>query len=216
MSQALKITAAVLSILLFAAPVAQAGDSPQDIKLRLGGGNPVAGQSKSAMCQGCHGADGNSPVPNFPKLAGQYGGYLRKQMIDFQTGARVDPVMSGMAAAVTDNQDLLDISAYFASQKQMKGAGAMNEAGKKLFLEGDPARGIYGCINCHGENGKGLTPDNALFPVIGGQHKDYLVKQITDLKTGARKNDPASMMAVIAKAMTDSEIETVAAYLAAQ
>jgi len=216
MSQALKISATVLSILLFAAPAAMAGDSPQDIKLRLGGGDPVAGQGKSAMCQGCHGADGNSPAPNFPKLAGQYGGYLRKQIIDFQTGARVDPVMSGMAAAVTDNQDLLDITAYFAHQKQMKGVGATNEAGKKIFVDGDPARGIYGCINCHGENGKGRSPDNALFPVIGGQHKDYLVKQITDLKNGSRKNDPASMMALIAKAMTDSEIEAVAAYLAAQ
>lgn len=216
MSQALKITAAVLSMLLFTAPAAKAGDSPQDIKQRLGGGDPVAGQGKSAMCQGCHGADGNSPAPNFPKLAGQYGGYLRKQIMDFQSGARVDPVMSGMAAAVTDNQDLLDIAAYFARQKQMKGAGATNEAGKKLFLEGDPARGIYGCITCHGESGKGRSPDNALFPVIGGQHKDYLVKQITDLRTGSRKNDPAGMMAGVAKAMTDSEIEAVSAYLSAQ
>ena len=72
------------------------------------------------------------------------------------------------------------------------------------------------CTGCHGENGKGRSPDNALFPVIGGQHKDYLVKQITDLKTGSRKNDPAGMMAGVAKAMTDSEIEAVAAYLAAQ
>ena len=206
----------MLSMLLFTTPAAKAGDSPQDIKQRMGSGDPVAGQGKSAMCQGCHGADGNSPAPNFPKLAGQYGGYLRKQIMDFQSGARVDPVMSGMAAAVTDNQDLLDIAAYFSRQKQMKGAGAMNEVGKKLFLEGDPARGIYGCINCHGESGKGLTPDNALFPVIGGQHKDYLVKQITDLKTGSRKNDPAGMMAGVAKAMTDSEIEAVSAYLSAQ
>ena len=216
MSHAIKIMAAVFSILLCAAPVAQAGDSPKDIKLRLGAGNPVAGKDKSAMCQGCHGVDGNSPAPGFPKLSGQFADYLRKQILDYQTGARVDPVMSGMAATVTVNQDLLDIAAYFASQKQMKGVAGKSEAGEKMYREGDPARGIYGCINCHGENGKGRTPDNALFPLIGGQHKDYLVKQITDLKAGNRKNDPGSMMATVAQALTSGEIEAVAEYLAGQ
>lgn len=213
MSYATKISAAILSALLLSAPAAYAGDSPADIKMRIGKGNPAAGKDKSAMCQGCHGADGNSAAPNFPKLAGQYGDYLRKQVIDFQTGARVDPTMTGMAATVTDKQDLADIAAYFASQKQMKGTGGTNEAGRKMYLEGDSARGIYGCVNCHGENGRGKAPDDAFFPVIGGQHKDYLVKQITDLKNGARKNDPAGMMANVAKAMTDSDIQAVAEYL---
>jgi cytochrome c553 len=215
-SHAMKITAAVFSLLVFAAPVAQAGDSPQDIKARIGSGNPTAGKDKSAMCQGCHGADGNSPAPGFPKLSGQYADYLRKQILDFQTGARVDPVMSGMAAAVTDSNDLHDIAAYFASQKHMKGAAGKSPAGEKLYREGDAARGIYGCINCHGVSGKGLAPDNALFPVIGGQHKDYLVKQITDLKAGTRKNDPGSMMANVAKGLTTVEIEALAEYLAGQ
>lgn len=214
MSYAMKITSAVFSMLLFAVPVAQAGDSPQDIKARIGSGNPAAGKDKSAMCQGCHGADGNSPAPGFPKLSGQFADYLRKQILDFQSGARVDPVMSGMAAALTDSTDLHDISAYFASQKQMKGAAGKSEAGEKLYREGDPARGIYGCVNCHGENGKGLAADNALFPVIGGQHKEYLVKQITDLKMGNRKNDPGSMMANVAKGLTTAEIDALSEYLA--
>lgn len=213
MSHASKISALVFSLLLVAAPAIHAGDSPADIKLRLGGGDPAAGKDKSAMCQGCHGADGNSAAPNFPKLSGQFADYLRKQVLDFQSGSRVDPTMTGMAAAVTDSKDLLDISAYFASQKQMKGAGGKNDAGRKLYVEGDAARGIYGCINCHGENGKGKSPENALFPVIGGQHKDYLVKQINDLKAGQRKNDPAGMMAAIAKAMAPGDIEAVADYL---
>jgi cytochrome c553 len=213
-SYAMKITSAVFSMLLFAVPVAQAGDSPQDIKARIGSGNPAAGKDKSAMCQGCHGADGNSPAPGFPKLSGQFADYLRKQILDFQSGARVDPVMSGMAAALTDSTDLHDISAYFASQKQMKGAAGKSEAGEKLYREGDAARGIYGCVNCHGENGKGLAADNALFPVIGGQHKEYLVKQITDLKMGNRKNDPGSMMANVAKGLTSAEIDALAEYLA--
>lgn len=216
MLRAKKMTAAVFSMLLLAAPVVQAGDSQQDIKARIGSGNPAAGKDKSAMCQGCHGGDGNSPAPGFPKLSGQFADYLSKQIVDFQTGARVDPVMSGMAAALTDRTDLHDITAYFASQKQMQGAAGKSVAGEKLYREGDAARAIYGCINCHGERGKGLAPNNALFPVIGGQHKEYLVKQITDLKTGNRKNDPGSMMANVAKGLTAGEIEALAEYLAGQ
>ncbi|MCB1885998.1 MAG: cytochrome c4 [Rhodocyclaceae bacterium] len=207
--------AALLSMVL-AAPVAGAGDSAADIQARIGAGDPAAGKDKSAMCQGCHGADGNSAAPNFPKLAGQYADYISKQVIDYQKGVRQDPTMTGMAAAVASEQDLHDIAAYFASQKLMKGSGASNDAGRTFYLEGDMARGIYGCVNCHGEQGKGKAPDNALFPVIGGQHKDYLVKQLNDLKGRARSNDPAGMMADVARKMTDEDIAAVAEYLAAQ
>jgi len=213
MSYTMKITAAVLSISLFTVTAAFAGDSPEDIQQRIGKGDPVAGKDKSALCQGCHGEKGISDAPSFPKLAGQFANYLQKQVHDFQTEARVDPTMSGMAATVTEHQDLLDITAYFASQKQMKGSGGNNEAGKQVFLEGNATSGVYGCVNCHGENGKGKSPNNALFPVIGGQHKDYLVKQLTDFKNGDRKNDPAGMMGNIAKAMTAPEIEAVSDYL---
>lgn len=208
-----KIRAAVFSMSLFMATAASAGDSPEDIKARIGKGDPVAGKDKSAMCQGCHGEKGMSDATTFPRLAGQFANYLQKQIHDFQKEARVDPTMSGMAATVTEHQDLLDITAYFASQKQMKGSGGNNEAGKQLYLEGNATSGVYGCVNCHGENGKGKSPDNALFPVIGGQHKDYLVKQLTDFNKGDRKNDPAGMMGNIAKSMTTAEIEAVSDYL---
>ena len=207
-----KGSAALLSIFLFSAS-AYAGDSAEDIQQRIGKGDPAAGKDKSAMCQGCHGEDGNSAAPNFPKLAGQFANYLQKQIRDFQSEARVDPTMSSMAATVTERQDLLDITAYFASQKQMKGSGGSSEAGMKLYIEGNAATGVYGCINCHGENGKGKSPNNAVFPLIGGQHKDYLVKQLTDFKKGDRKNDPSGMMADIAKLMTNAEIEAVSEYL---
>ncbi len=207
---------AVFALMVLLAPVAGAGDSAADVQARLGTGDPVAGKDKSAMCQGCHGADGNSAAPSFPKLAGQYADYISKQVVDYQKGVRQDPTMTGMAAAVASEQDLHDIAAYFASQKQMKGSGASNEAGRKLYVEGDMARGIYGCVNCHGEQGKGKAADNPLFPVIGGQHKDYLVKQLNDLKGRARSNDPAGMMADIARNMTDADIAATAEYLASQ
>jgi cytochrome c553 len=214
MSFVRKKIALVLPLLMLAAVTVHAGDSPADIKARLGGGDPVAGKAKSAMCQGCHGEDGNSLAPSFPKLSGQFADYISKQVLDFQAATRADPVMTGMAAAVTDKTDLADISAYFASQKQMKGAGSKNDVGRALYLQGDAARGIYGCVNCHGENGKGMAPNNAFFPVIGGQHKDYLAKQLADLKSGSRKNDPGGMMAAIAKQMSDADIAAVAEYLA--
>lgn len=201
--------AIALTLTLFPVAVALAGDSPEDIKQRMGSGNPVAGKAKSAMCQGCHGEDGNSAAPSFPKLAGQYAVYIQKQIHDFQGGtSRSDPIMSGMAATVTDKNDLLDISAYFASQKQMKGDNpVVNAAGKKRFLDDN------GCINCHGVNGKGMAPNNPLAPVIGGQHKDYLIKQLNDFKSGARNNENSGMMPMIAGFMDDAEIEAVADYI---
>ena len=198
--------AVALTLTLFPVAVAFAGDSPDDIKQRIGTGDPAAGKVKSAMCQGCHGEDGNSAAPNFPKLAGQHAAYIQKQIHDFQRGtSRSDPIMSGMAATVTDKQDLLDISAYFASQKQMKGENpVVNETGRIRFLDDN------GCVNCHGENGKGNAPNT---PVIGGQHKDYLIKQLNDFKSGARNNENSGMMTMIAGFMDDADIEAVADYL---
>ena len=198
--------AITLAIALLPTAFAFAGDSPEDIKLRMGSGNPNAGKVKSAMCQGCHGEDGNSAVATFPKLAGQYAAYIQKQIHDFQGGtSRSDPIMSGMAATVTDKQDLLDISAYFASQKQMKGdSPVVNEAGRKRFLDDN------GCINCHGENGKGKGPNS---PAIGGQHKEYLIKQLNDFKNGTRTNEQSGMMSMIAGFMDDEQIEAVADYI---
>lgn len=198
--------AVVLGIALFAATSVYAGDTPEEIKRRIGGGNPEAGKEKSALCQGCHGEDGNSVVPNFPRLAGQYAEYIFRQINNFQTGTRSDPVMTGMAATVTNRKDLADIAAYFASQKLMTGTPEKHEAGQKLALG-------YGCLGCHGEDGKGKPANNSIFPVIGGQHKDYLVKQLHDFKTGARDTDMSGTMNELANRMTDADIEAVAEYL---
>lgn len=198
-----------LAIALLSAAAAYAGDSPDEIKQRMGTGNPVAGKEKSAMCQGCHGENGNSTSSDYPKLAGQYAAYIQKQVNNFKAGSRTDPVMSGMAATVTEDQDLLDIAAYFSSQHQMKSAKPVaNKSGQERFT--DPGNG---CATCHGVNGKGLAPDKSQAPVIGGQHKDYLVKQLNNFRSGARRNDPGGMMGIVAGFMTDEEIEDVASYI---
>jgi cytochrome c553 len=186
--------------------------------MSAGEGDAKAGQTKSELCQGCHGADGISIDPTtFPNLAGQFEGYIFKQVQDFQLGNRNDDTMSAMAAMVTERQDLKDIAAYFASQKQMKGkpsGSKVANAGKKIFETGNKKLGDYGaCVRCHGENGKGKSKTISLFPVIGGQQKAYVIKQLKDFKAGTRVNDPAGMMAMVAKGLDDKEIEAVADYV---
>jgi len=180
-------------------------------------GDPKAGKTKSELCHGCHGVDGISVDPTtFPNLAGQYAGYIFKQVQDFQLGNRQDDTMSAMAGMVTSKQDLKDIAVYFQSQKKMQGKptnSALANKGKTIFEDGNPKTGVYGCVNCHGKNGKGKGPTISLFPVIGGQQKAYLIKQLKDLKSGKRQNDPAGMMSDIAKKLSDQEIQAVAEYL---
>ena len=204
MTMLIKVAVCTLSIIVFAVSSTASA-----------AGDPVAGKDKSALCQGCHGEDGMSAAPSFPRLAGQYAGYIRKQVADFQARVRKDDTMEGMADTVTEKQDLEDIAAYFASQKTMRGdATTSSFPGKYLYMNGNTATNLYGCINCHGENGKGKSPNNSVFPVIGGQHKDYLVKQLNEFRSGTRSNDPAGMMGDIAEKMTDVEIDAVAEYLA--
>ncbi len=186
------------------------------------GGDAKAGAGKSELCQGCHGADGMTVNPECPNLAGQKPGYIFKQVIDFQKGLRNNDTMSAMAALAGSVQDLKDISAYYASQKTMEGSrymmGAPTDkkkiaAGKKIFLNGNPRTGLYGCVNCHGKNGKGKSETNQIFPVIGGQTKEYLMKQLKDFRKADRTNDPANMMMDIAKKLSDKEIDEVTEYL---
>lgn len=218
-----KNIAAALAVLLLAAPpVAYAGDSPSEINQRIGTGDPVAGKDKSAFCQGCHGEDGNSASGTFPKLAGQWSDYIQKQFREFKTGARFNETMSDIVTSVDDFNDLFDITAYFASQKQMMGTpiSTENDAEKKLYVEGDKLfnegnkrTSAFRCVKCHGEHGKGQPLNNNLFPVIGGQHKEYLIKQLTDFKTEDRENDRSGFMLRITTHLTDHDIEALATYL---
>jgi len=188
----------------------------------LAGGDPVAGAEKAGLCMGCHGEDGMSVNPECPNLAGQKPGYLFKQVIDFQKGLRNNDTMSAMAAMAGSPQDIKDISAFYAAKKSMDGKRYMMgpptdkkkiAAGKKIFLNGNPRTGLYGCVNCHGKNGKGKSETNQIFPVIGGQTKEYLMKQLKDFRKADRTNDPANMMMDIAKKLTDTEIDHLTEYL---
>ncbi len=187
-------------------------DSAEAIKLRSGPGDPVAGKSKAELCTGCHGEEGNSFEGMAPKLAGQYGKYIAKQLRNFQSGTRTHQIMSAIAATVSDD-DLADISAYFASRTKMKGGGSNNKLGENLFLHGDMSRMMVACFNCHGVNGKGKSPINSVFPVIGGQQKDYIRGQLINFRAGDRSNSPGGVMNIITQKLTDTELEALADYI---
>jgi cytochrome c553 len=124
--------------------------------------------------------------------------------------------MSAMAATVNDN-DLVDIAAYFSSQDRMKGDGLTNNPiGRKLFLSRDTSPLGLACINCHGEKGQGLEPKISAFPIIGGQHKDYIRQQLINFREGSRTNSPNGMMNKMASSLTDSQIEALAEYISQQ
>jgi cytochrome c553 len=190
-------------------------ESEESIKVRVGPGNPVAGLDKSLLCQGCHGEEGNSLEGLVPKLAGQYGIYIAKQLRNYQAGTRTHQIMNAMAATISD-EDLADIAAYFASRTKMHGNKVDNEVGRNLFTKGDISRTIVACINCHGVSGKGLTPKTSMFPVIGGQHKDYIRKQLINFRSGDRSNSPNGIMNRITNKLTDNELEALAEYVSEQ
>ena len=175
-------------------------------------GDVKAGQEKSAMCAACHGADGNSPVAIYPKLAGQSASYTAKQLADFKSGERNDPVMVGMVAALSA-QDMNDLAAYFAVQTPSAGIGETSPAGHKLYFGGDAKKGITACVACHGIAGKGMA--QAGFPALAGQNAAYLKKQIASFRDGSRGNDNSNMMRDIAIKLSDNDIDELATYMSA-
>ena len=175
-------------------------------------GDAEAGKAKSAACAACHGPDGNSLAPNFPKLAGQHADYTVKQLVEFKAGDRTDATMNAMAAPLSE-QDMADIAAYYASQKASIGTAAADkvELGESLYRAGNSTSGVAACAACHGPTGTGNPM--AKFPGVNGQHADYTALQLKNFRSGARANDAGSMMRSIAKKMTDAEIEAVAQYI---
>ena len=194
--------------MLAVANTCHAGDDPIEISQRISNGDPVAGKEKSTLCQGCHGENGISIMPNIPSLAGQWGAYIMRELRDFWSGSRTDPIMTDMAGTVTSMVDAFDISAYFASQPQMPFQPTTNdnEEGKRLYI-------IYRCISCHGEEGRGRPQNNPIFPIIGGQHKEYLIKQLDDFRTGLRDTDMSGTMPILAKRLSAAETDAIADYL---
>ncbi|UJS26598.1 cytochrome c4 [Thiothrix winogradskyi] len=177
------------------------------------GGNAEAGKTKSATCAACHGADGNSVNPEWPKLAGQHPSYLLKQLMNFKNDERVNPSMSPMAKPLSD-QDMADLAAYYSSQVMKAGEADQSKVtlGEQIYKGGNNATGVAACAACHGPTGAGNPA--AKFPAINGQHAAYTKNQLNAFRKGERANDAGKMMRNIAAGMTDAEIEAVSEYIA--
>lgn len=175
-------------------------------------GNASAGQAKSATCAACHGADGNSVNPQFPKLAGQSANYIVEQLEDFKSGKRKNPIMSGMAAPLSQ-QDMLDLGAWFSSQTVKPGEAdpSLVKAGEAVYRGGDSDSGVPACLACHGPDGAGNPPMK--IPQLAGQYADYVVAQLQAYASGQRTTDPNKMMETIASRLTPAQIQAVASYI---
>lgn len=182
-------------------------------------GDAAAGEAKAVTCSACHGADGNSMVPNFPKLAGLGEKYLLKQMKDIRDGRRPVATMAGQVDNMTD-QDLADIAAYFDAQaRSTETANAdLVDLGRKIYLSGIMERKVAACSGCHSPSGQGNAP--AGFPALAGQHADYIAAQLTMFRKGyedpaGRTNDGDSkIMRTTAFGLSDLEIKAVASFAA--
>jgi cytochrome c553 len=195
----------------------------------MAAGDAAAGEAKTAMCAGCHGADGNSLAPNFPKLAGLGEKYIIKQLNDIKNGrakgGRDVVEMTGMLNALSD-QDMADIAAFFSS-KPMQLSGSKDikvqassgikvdglELGARVFRAGNAKTAVPACTGCHSPTGQGNAP--AGYPRIGGQHAAYIEKQLRAFRSGDRWNDgDQKIMREVAENMTDAEIIAVSNYIA--
>ncbi len=186
--------------LLFAQPAAKADPAQAQ---------PIV----TKVCAACHAADGNSASPANPVLAGQHADYTAKQLANFKSGERKNPVMLGMATALSP-QDMKNLGAYFEGQKPKTRAARNPELvklGQQIYRGGIMAKGVAACASCHGPSGAGIP---AQFPRVAGQYSEYTLAQLQAFRAGERGNDPNQMMRAIAAKLSDREIKAVSEYMA--
>jgi cytochrome c553 len=176
-----------------------------------------AKQTADQVCAACHGADGNSPSPAYPSLAGQQAAYITVQLEHFKTGVRNNPIMAPMAAPLSA-EDMRALGIYF-SQQAAKPRGAKDHelalAGQKIYRGGNAANGVPACTACHSPDGAGVP---SRYPRLGGQYAEYALAQLKAFRAGERGADPGGkdvngrVMAQIAAKLSDQEMAAVAQY----
>ena len=171
----------------------------------------AAGEAKfTAVCAACHGADGNSGTPAYPKLAQQHPEYLVKQLQEYKAGTRKNPIMQGFAAALSDD-DMKNVS-YWATSKKAKPGFARDKElvalGERIYRGGIAERQVAACAGCHNPTGAGIPSQ---YPRLSGQHADYTSAQLTAFRDGVRGN--SLQMTQVAARLNDREIRAVADYI---
>ncbi|MEW6513153.1 MAG: c-type cytochrome [Pseudomonadota bacterium] len=169
-----------------------------------------AKETVKTVCAACHGVDGNSTDPQYPKLAGMDQEYLMRQLKAFAAGKRRDETMAGIIAGI-DPVDFSTLAAYYGKLKPAPGNvkdADLAAKGKVLYDDGNTESGVPACAGCHQPDGMG----NARFPRLAGQHQVYVLKQLADYKSGRRATDP--LMTTVGKRLTVDETKALAEYIA--
>jgi cytochrome c553 len=200
-----------------AAPATAASPAPLD---PFATGKAASGEAKAALCTACHGPNGNSVNPEWPRLAGQSAVYIAEQLRLFRSGVRNNPIMKPLASALSD-QDISDLAVYYEAQSPtgLEADPSYWKSGEALYLSGDPKREVPACVACHGPVGRGNLA--AGYPALRAQQSVYVAKQLTDYASGARYTAPnpdqasrnGVMMLTLAKRLTPEEIRDVASYV---
>lgn len=199
----MKSPAILLAVLL--AATAFAADAPKP--------DPVKGAATFAgTCAACHGPDasGIAALPTQPRLAHQFPEYIHKQLGEFKSGARDNPIMKPMASMLSDD-DMRNVAAWVSTQKPAAGVAhdvESLELGEKIYRGGIMDRRIPACAGCHSPNGAGIP---AQYPRLAGQFPEYVTAQLVGFRDGTRKNN--AVMAEVAAKLNDREIKAVAAYI---
>ena len=189
-------------------------------------GDAQAGAGKAAACAACHGLDGNSADPQYPKLAGQHERYIARQLSLYKNGERDNAIMLGFAAGLSA-QDMRDIGAYFASQTVVPGVAddtviaegpyadrKFYAVGEQIFRYGKADGSVPSCAACHGPAGAG-NPGSA-WPSLGGQHAGYTATVLTAFRDGkvwGKDANANAIMAGVAASLSDDEIQALASYI---
>jgi len=208
----LAASAVAAPVLAFAAdpapaPAAHAAAAPKAAKPDLAKGEATF----TTVCAACHGADGNSAAPAYPKLAQQHPEYLVKQLQDFKSDKRVNAIMKGFASMLSD-EDMKNVAYYVASKAAKPGASAdkqLVQLGERIYRGGIAERQIAACAGCHSPNGAGIP---AQYPRLSGQYAEYAAAQLTAFRDGVRTN--SVQMTQEAAKLNDREIKAVADYVA--
>ncbi len=200
------IPASVIALALLFAPV---------LAQSTGAGDVSAGQAQSAVCAACHGADGNSIMPQWPSLAGQHADYLVRQLRLIKSNDRPVPEMTAIAAGLSE-ADFQNLAAYFSAQSMKIGTAdeALVDTGRRVYQAGNQDTGVPACMACHGPTGDGNPLSG--YPVLAGQQPLYTANLLKRYRNGELwgEDDAASLVMVgVAERMTDREIEAVASYV---
>ena len=175
-------------------------------------GDPERGKMKAAQCVACHGTDGNSVNPQWPKIAGMAEQYIYKQLRMFKQKQRVNPLMNPQASMLSD-QDMHDLAAYYRMQAPSPGATdeKLLKPGEAIYRGGIPEEGVPACMSCHGPNGSGNPP--AGFPRLSYQHAAYVAQRLRNYRDGKESYPGSEIMTGVVARLSDEEIEAVSSYV---